>query len=121
MPEVKEAKMVAPSKRIERRGAGTVPFVHHYPEVRGGVCEWCGIVNDTVPAINQWSLCSHFSPHGITELACSYCPIEKDPSEVIRSHTLNVYDSPTNPGEVVVVCDDYECVRKHRSRFQVNA
>ena len=106
-------------KRIERRGSGTVPFVHHYPEVRGGTCEWCGTVNDRMPAITQYKLCSHFKDMG--DLACSYCPAEKDPNEVIRSHTLNVYDSPTNPGEVVVVCDDYECTRKHRARFQVNA
>ena len=106
-------------KRVERRGGTTAPMVHRYPEVRGGVCEFCGIKDDKQHSTVQYRLCPHFQNMG--ELACSYCPAEKDPVEVIRSHTLNVYDSPYNPGEVVVVCDDYECVRKHRERFQVNA
>jgi hypothetical protein len=107
------------TKRIERRGGETVPYVHRYPEVRGGVCEWCGILNDKRPSIEQYRLCSHFNKMG--DLACSYCPMERDPNEVIRSHTLNIYDSPYNPGEVVVVCDDYDCVRKHRARFKVSS
>lgn len=124
MPKVETTPVQAyqePTKKIERRGSGTVPYVHHYPEVRGGVCEWCGIVDDKLPSIVQYKVCSHFKFLKGADLQCSYCPDAKDPNEVTRSHTLNVYDSPTHPGEVVVTCDDYECVRKHRSRFQVNA
>lgn len=105
-------------RQIERRGGSTEPLVHHYPEVRGGVCEWCGTVDDRQPAVIQYTLCSHFK--GMGELQCSYCPQDKDPMEVTRSHTLNVWNSPTNPNEVVVCCSSTECEKKHQDRFRVN-
>lgn len=107
-------------RQIERRGGGTEPMVHHYPEVRAGVCEWCGIKDDKQPSVVQYKLCPHYSFLNGADLQCSYCDPSKDPNEVIRSHSINVYNSPYNPTEVVVVCDDYECTRKHRERFKVS-
>lgn len=103
---------------IERRGAGTVPYTKAYPEVRGGVCEYCGTIDKFQPSTEQYKLCPHFK--GIGELMCSYCPNEKDPTEVVRSHVLRIHGSPTNPNEVVVVCDDFNCSEAHLKRFQIN-
>lgn len=106
------------SKTIERRGAETVPFTKMYPQVRGGVCEFCGVIDSNRPSVEQYRLCPHFKEMG--ELQCSYCPASKDPTEVVRSHTLIIHDHPYNPNQVVVVCDDYECSRKHLERFKVS-
>lgn len=108
----------ARTKMIERQGAGSVPFVHRYPEVRGGVCEFCGILDGNVDSKDQYKLCPHY--RGM-QLMCSYCPDGTNVDDVIYKHILNVYDSPTTPGQLVVVCDKTECVKKHRERFKVNA
>ena len=105
-------------KTIERRGGTSEPYTHRYPEVRGGVCEYCGILDPNVPSEYQYKLCPHF--RGIGQLACSYCPDHVNPDEVIRSGKLNVHVSPSNPNELVVVCGKFECADKHLKRFKIN-
>jgi len=105
-------------KRAERVGGSTVPFTHKYPQVRGGTCEWCGVKDPNYPAHLQYTLCDHFKNMG--ELMCSYCDASKNPEDVVYKHILNIHDSPTNPGAVVVVCDNYTCSQKHLARFRVN-
>lgn len=107
-----------PRRTIERQGGPTVPYTHRYPEVRGGVCEWCGVIDRTKPSNVQYLLCPHFSQIG--ELRCSYCDASKDPNDVIYRSTLNVHDHPTDATKIVVVCDSYECSNMHLKRFQVN-
>lgn len=106
--------MNANTKRIERQGLRTEPYTKRYPEVRGGVCEFCGVLDSNVDSKDQYKLCPHF--RGM-QLICSYCDGGKNPDEVIYKSKMNTYDSPTNPNELVVVCDSYECVRKHRERY----
>ncbi len=106
------------NKTIERRGSTSVPYTHHYPEVRGGVCEFCGILDPNVESQNQYKLCPHF--RGLGQLQCSYCPDFKNPEEVVRSSKLNIHVSPTNPNELVVVCGSFECADKHIKRFKIN-
>lgn len=101
--------------RVERAGAQAEPLVHHYPQVRGGVCEFCGIFDATVPSQFQYKLCSHY--RGMN-LRCSYCPAEKDPDEVVRSTKLEVVDHPDRQGVMVVCCSSYECEKKHQERFR---
>lgn len=133
MPKAKEAaptieqpvapvhtQYAPPPRSPERHAGGTTPLVHHYPEIRSGVCEWCGIINDKLPSTEQYKLCPHFNFLRGGELKCSYCPMERDQHEVVRLHKLNVYDSPFNSTELVIVCDDYECTRKHQARFTSN-
>lgn len=103
-------------RTIERQGSVSAPYTHRYPEVRGGVCEHCGILDPNMPSEFQYKLCPHF--RGMGELHCSYCPDHKNPTETARRSTLNVHVSPTNPNEVVVVCDSFECSDKHLKRFQ---
>lgn len=101
--------------RIERQGALSEPYVRHYPEVRGGVCDFCGILDPNVPSQFQYKLCQHY--RGM-QLMCSYCPSSKDQNDVIYKSRLLVMDSPDRPGELIVVCDNYECERAHQQRFR---
>jgi len=102
-------------KVIERKGAVSVPYVHRYPQVIGGVCEFCGVMDPSKPSQVQYTLCPHYKS---MQLQCSYCDESKDPDEVIYRSTLNVYDSPINSGELVVCCDSFTCTGKHQARFQ---
>jgi hypothetical protein len=111
---------VAPAirqKKIERQGEQAVPFVHRMPEVRGGTCEWCGVMDPNLPSEYQYKLCPHF--RGL-QLRCSYCDETKNPDDIIGHSILNIYEHPDNPDKLVVVCNSYDCTRKHRARFSTS-
>ena len=110
--------MSANSKQIERKGSVTSPVVNRYPNVRAGICDRCGVIDPNVESVHQYKLCGHY--RGM-QLACSYCPNTKNPDEVIAHSIMEVYDSPTNPNELVVVCNESVCLDKHYKRFQANA
>lgn len=93
-------------------------MTHRYPEVRGGICEWCGVLDPFTDSIDQYKLCPHFRN---MQLACSYCPMQVDQNEVIRRTVMRIQDSPENPNELVVWCDNFECAQKHLARYQKNA
>ncbi len=101
---------------IERQGRQGVPMVRRYPEVRGGICEFCGVINPSKPSTEQYKLCPHFKDIG--ELRCSYCDATKNPEEVIYKSVMNTYEHPDNPAKLVVVCDNFTCIQKHQERFQ---
>ena len=93
-------------------------MVHHYPQVIGGICEWCGVKDPTKPSEIQYTLCDHFKDVG--ELRCSYCDETKDPYEVVGHAKLIITDHPTNPNQMVVVCDSFTCTQKHQERFMTS-
>lgn len=103
--------------RIERAGDFAEPMVRHFPQVRGGVCEHCGIIDPNVPSQFQYKLCPHYRGQS---LRCSYCPQEKDPDEVIRSTKLEVVEHPDKPGVLIAVCSSYDCEKAHQERFRFN-
>lgn len=105
------------TKYVERQGAIAAPFVRRYPEVRGGVCEHCGVIDPNVPSKDQYKLCEHYRGQ---QLQCSYCPAEKDPDEVISRSAMLISDHPSDPNKLVVLCNSYECAEKHLDRFQTN-
>jgi len=105
-------------RQVERQGVQAVPFVQRLPQVRGGVCEFCGILDKNVPSEQQYKLCPHY--RGLN-LRCSYCDETKDPEEIIGHAVLNVYEHPDNPDKLVVVCDSYTCTQKHEARFRTSA
>lgn len=104
--------------RVERQGSQTEPVTRRFPQVRGGVCEFCGILDRDVPSQFQYKLCQHF--RGL-ELRCSYCDETKDPDDVNGHAILNIAAKPGSPNELVVWCNSYECSRKHEARFKVSA
>lgn len=101
-------------KRVERQGNKSEPYTIRHPQVRGGVCEFCGVLDRNTPSQFQYKLCPHY--RGM-QLRCSYCPENKDPDEVIGHAILNIADSPD--GQTLIVwCDSYECSRAHETRFK---
>lgn len=101
--------------QIERQGSKSEPYVRHMPHVRGGVCEFCGVLDQNVPSQYQYKLCPHF--RGLS-LRCSYCDENKDPDEVVYHADLQIVEHPDRPGTLIVCCDSYECSRAHQQRFQ---
>ncbi len=117
-PQVMYIPTPAPAPRqmrIERQGSQSEPYVHHFPQVRGGICEFCGVLDVNVPSQYQYKLCPHY--RGM-QLACSYCPGEKDPDEVVRQSKLEIVRHPDKDWEMIVVCSAYTCEQKHQKRFQ---
>ena len=105
-------------KTIERQGGRTEPHTRRLPQIRGGICEWCGVLDKNVPSQFQYQLCPHF--RGLGEMQCSYCDEAKNPTDVIIHSILNVAEHPDNPDKLVVWCNSYECSGKHIARFRVN-
>lgn len=104
-------------KQVERQGGSGSHYVVHYPQVRGGVCEYCGVMDPNQPSQYQYKLCPHY--RGMN-LGCSYCPQSKDSDDVNYHSTLNITEHPENPDKIVICCDSYECTKKHEERFKVS-
>lgn len=121
--QVQAPKPVYRRKTIERQGGATVAQVQRWPYVRGGVCDWCGIVDKNIQyestGIHQYELCPHFRDIG--KIACSYCPASKDPGEVIGHAKMIISSHPDNPDRLVVVCDSFNCSKAHIERFSVSS
>ena len=109
---------VTRQRRIERRGAQTVAYTRRLPQIRGGICEFCGVVDPNVPSQFQYQLCPHF--RGLGEMRCSYCDENLNPVDVLLHSVLNIAEHPNNPDELVVWCNSYPCSAKHEARFKVS-
>lgn len=103
--------------QLERQGADTVPASNRYPTIRGGVCDWCGVLDPNYPAHLQYKLCPHY--RGM-DMKCIYCPAEKDQIEVLRISELQVAEHPYKPGVLVAWCNSTDCSKKHIERFKVS-
>ncbi len=101
-------------ERVTSGGSGTTL---EFPEVRGGICEWCGVLDGNQPSQYQYKLCPHY--RGM-QLRCSYCPETKDTDDVINHSTLRVLQHPDSPGKLIIHCDSYECLKKHEQRWKVS-
>lgn len=105
-------------KTLERQGDATSAYSIRSPQVRGGICEFCGVLDPNTPSQFQYKLCPHY--RGMN-LRCTYCPQTKDSDDVNYHATLNIAEHPDNPDKLVVWCDSYECSKKHLERFKVTA
>lgn len=101
--------------KVERQGNLAEPYVRHFPQVRAGTCEFCGVIDPYQPAYAQYKLCPHYRGQ---DLRCSYCDASKNPDEVVGKSVLNVVEHPDKPNTMIVVCDSYECSKAHQQRFQ---
>ncbi len=101
-------------KVVERQGDVSAPSVNFFPQVRGGICEFCGVIDPNQPSQYQYKLCPHY--RGM-QLRCTYCPQTKDTDDVIIHSTLRVAEHPDNPNKLVVWCNSYDCSKKHIERF----
>ena len=103
--------------KLTPRGASNVPFSRVFPKILGGTCEFCGTLDPYQPGQYQYKLCPHY--RGM-ELKCVYCPQTKDQEEVVRNSTLNVREHPYRPGELLVWCQAFECLKKHEQAFKTS-
>lgn len=103
-------------KTIERQGTKSESYTRMYPHVISGICEYCGVMDNTKPSTEQYKLCPHFKEMG--ELRCSYCPENSNVEEVIYHADLKIHEHPENPNKLVVVCDSYNCSQAHINRFK---
>lgn len=101
--------------RLERQGDMPSPSSRRFPQVRGGICEYCGVIDPNQPSEYQYKLCEHY--RGL-QLQCSYCPSTKDADDVIIHANMNVAEHPDKPGNLIVWCDSYDCSKKHLERWQ---
>jgi hypothetical protein len=101
--------------RVERQGVKSEPYVRHFPEVRGGICEFCGVLDPNVPSQYQYKLCPHY--RGL-DLRCTYCPEGASPDDVVYKSKLIIVEHPDKPGTMIVVCDSYNCQKSHQERFR---
>ena len=105
-------------KQIERQGPRTEAYTRRLPQIRGGICEHCGVIDGNVPSHLQYTLCPHFK--GLGEMQCSYCEEAVNPIDTIKQGVLNIAEHPDNPDKYVVWCNSYKCASKHIERFRVN-
>jgi hypothetical protein len=100
--------------RVERAGTISAQYSTRWPQIRGGTCEFCGVLDPNVPAQYQYKLCPHF--RGMTA-RCTYCPENKDPDEITYHANMNVATHPDNPGTIIMWCNSYACSDAHIKRF----
>lgn len=101
--------------RVERQGSQSEPYTRRFPQIRGGVCEFCGVLDKNVPSQYQYKLCPHY--RGM-QARCTYCPENKDPDDTVYHAAMNVAEHPDTPGTLIMWCDTYECSRAHEKRFR---
>jgi hypothetical protein len=105
--------------QIEKQGGRSTPVTTMWPRIIGGQCEFCGVMDGNAAPTDQYKLCPHFQAIG--EIECSYCDATVNPIDTMLKATIKVHQSPTNPEQLVVVCDKFTCTDKHIKRFQVNS
>lgn len=108
---------MAIAKQIERQGSVNSPIVGVYPTIRAGICDRCGVIDQNYESIYQYKLCEHYRGK---QMMCSYCPSTTNPDEVISYSIMQVFDSPDDPTQLVVVCNSTACLDLHYKRFQKN-
>lgn len=101
--------------RVERQGSQSEPYTQRFPQIRGGICEFCGVLDRNVPSQHQYKICPHY--RGM-QARCTYCPENKDPDEIVYHTNMNVAAHPENPSTLIMWCDSYECSRAHEKRFK---
>lgn len=100
---------------VERQGSQSEAYTRRFPQIRGGICEFCGVLDPNVESKFQYRLCPHY--RGM-QARCTYCPDQKDPDDVVYHETLNVAEHPDKPGTLVMWCGSFNCSQAHIKRFR---
>lgn len=109
MTELKDMKLSGAGGPLELT---TVRF----PDIRGGICEDCGVLDNNQPSEVQYKLCKHYKDR---DMRCSFCKENADHDEVIRMSTLVVKQDPYSPNHLVTLCGSYECTRKFEAKYHL--
>lgn len=100
--------------RVERQNDQGVPMARRFPDIRGGICEFCGVIDRNQPSHFQYKLCNHY--RGM-QIRCTYCKPERDSDDVNAHATVVAFEDPFNPGTIIFCCSLSECMDKHQKRF----
>lgn len=103
---------------VERLGEFGSGMTFVFPEVRGGICEYCGVIDQNYPSEVQYKLCPHYRGQ---DLRCTYCPSSKDVNQVIGHSILRVLQHPDNPKKLLIHCNSYDCLKRHEQRWKIAA
>ncbi len=111
--------------QFERQGSTSEVYTKRYPDITGGVCDFCGVITGLEPSEVQYQIthvanCPYSAIGGVPFIRCSYCPDNVDPVEVIKRARLSVHQHPDHPNQLIAVCDSYNCSQKHLQRFKRN-
>ncbi len=104
--------------RLTPPGESSYPMSRRFPEIRGGVCEYCGVIDKNYPGDQQYKLCPHYKG---MNMKCVFCPDSKDHDEVVRASKMIVMEDPYSPGNLVTLCGSYECTRKFEKKFNITS
>lgn len=103
--------------QIGRTGEGTTLSSRRFPDIRGGVCEECGVIDNTKPGDVQYKFCKHYAG---MDMKCSFCKETANHPDVVRQSTMVVREDPYSPGQLVTLCGSYECTRKFEQKYHIN-
>ena len=106
-----------PPKRVhvEREGNRSEPLATPWPQIRGGICDFCGVLDPYVESKFQYKLCPHY--RGL-DARCTYCPESKDPNDVVYHEVLRVMEYPIGSGTLIMWCGSFNCSQAHEKRFK---
>lgn len=102
--------------RLTRPGESSELLARSFPNIKGGVCDYCGVIDKNVPGHLQYKLCPHYQG---MEMKCTFCKETADHTDVIRMSDLIVKEDPYAPGNLVTLCQGYECTRKFRQKYHL--
>lgn len=100
--------------RLTPRGATNSPMSRVFPRILGGQCEKHGTLDPNYKGDEQYKLCECYKG---MEAKCVYCPPSADQDEVVKKSNLMSMEHPYRPGELVMWCQQYDCVRAHEKAF----
>lgn len=103
--------------RLTKPGDSNVPVSRQFPNINGGVCEHCGVIDPNYPGDQQYKLCPHYK--GMS-MKCVFCPEGKDHDEVVRASKMKVIEDPYLPGNLITLCGSYECTRKFEKKYNIS-
>lgn len=112
-------EQVIPRQTVKKDGVST-QYSRVYPHIRGGLCDACGVIDNNLPATEQYKLCPHY--RGL-QAECMYCDRSKSPQEVIRISDLYVFDHPYQKDQqgrpaLAMVCDSFPCRNQFDAEFR---
>ena len=114
-----------PKYTVERAVEGGGVAAKQLHSIICGVCEHCGtgrldakgnLVEDfKVDPDTQIAKCEHYKG---TKIRCSYCPPGANWKSNIITRKHYIFESPFEPGKLLIVCDDMLCGAKHNERMK---
>lgn len=101
---------------INAAGAQNELQTRSFPTVKGGICDYCGVIDPNYPGQVQYKLCPHYKG---MNLRCSFCKESADHDDVVRMSAMLVKEDPYRPGTLVTLCGSFECTRKFKQKYHI--